>query len=180
MKTINQFFESYAQKYSGNIMMWEKTGNTWISSTYKEIQQQVHYFAAGLLSLGLKKGDRVSLISEGRNAWVISELGILYTGAVNVPLSVKLIEGSDLKFRISHSGSRMVIVSGGQARKLENIKKELDTVEKFIYLDPRDKYDANEISFSDVTEEGKKYLEKNRSQFDKVWQDVQTGDVANI
>jgi long-chain acyl-CoA synthetase len=140
MKTINQFFEFYAEKYSQNVMMHEKSGNTWIASTYAEIHKHVQHMAAGLMSLGLKKGDRVFLVSEGRNAWVISELGILYCGAINVPLSVKLQEGSDLKFRINHSGSKMVIISGGQSRKLENIKNELDTVEKFIYLDPRSEY----------------------------------------
>ena len=42
------------------------------------------------MSLGINKGDRISLLSEGRNLWVIGELGILYAGAVNVPLSIKL------------------------------------------------------------------------------------------
>ena len=56
------------------------------------------------MSLGLNKGDRVALISEGRNDWVMSEIGILYCGAINVPISVKIDEPSDLKFRLTHSG----------------------------------------------------------------------------
>ncbi len=180
MKTINQFFEGYAQKYAGNPMMLEKVGNQWKTSTYCEIREQVHYFAAGLISLGLKKGDRVSLISEGRNAWVISELGILFAGAINVPLSVRLFEGSDLKFRIKHSGSKMVILSGGQSKKLEGIKNELDTVEKFIYLDPKPQYDKNDIFFGEIIETGKNYLEKNKEKFDEIWQNVEPENIANI
>ncbi len=180
MKTINQFFEVYAEKYANNPMMLEKIGDTWKSSSYSEIREKVHQFAAGLISLGLQHGDRVSLISEGRNAWAISELGILYTGAINVPLSVKLMEGTDLKFRITHSGSKMVIISGNQSRKLESVKNDLEAVEKFIYLDPRGAYGPKDLFFGDVLESGKKYLSENREKFDETWQSVAENDVANI
>ena len=180
MKTINQFFEEYAVKYASNPMMLEKKTDRFEPSTYSEIREKVHYFACGLLSLGIKKGERVSLISEGRNAWVISELGILYTGAINVPLSVKLMDSSDLRFRISHSESRFVIISGGQARKIEGIKNNLPTVEKFIYLDPKDKYDEKDIFFGDLLESGREYLKTNRDTFEKTWKSVRPDDVANI
>lgn len=180
MKTINQFFEFYSEKYASNPMMLEKKADKWISSSYEEIRKLVHQFGAGLMSLGLKKGDRVSLISEGRNAWAISELGILYCGAINVPLSVKLMEGSDLKFRITHSGSKMVIISGGQSRKLESIKEELTEVEKFIYLDPKPEYGPRDVYFGDILRQGEVYLTTNKETFTKTWQSVGPGDVANI
>ncbi len=180
MKTLNYFFEEFAEKYSMNPMMYEKRTGKFEPASYKEIREQVHQFSCGLLSLGIKKGDRVSLVSEGRNAWVVSELGILYTGAINVPLSVKLMDSTDLKFRILHSESRFVIISGGQARKIEGIKNELKTVEKFIYLDPKDKYDPREIFFGDVLEMGKEYLAANHDEFEKIWQSVEPDDVANI
>ena len=81
----------------------------------------MHQFAAGLIASGIKKGDRLALISEGRNDWVVCELGILYAGAVNVPLSVKLTEPSELKFRLMHSGTRMLIASKGQVGKVRGI-----------------------------------------------------------
>ena len=180
MKTINEFFEGYAAKYASNPMMLENLTGQYQSSTYSEIRERVHQFAAGLLSIGIKKGDRASLIAEGRNDWVVSELGLLYVGAVNVPLSIKLQDSTDLKFRITHSGSRYVIVSGSQSRKIESIKKELLTVEKFIYLDPREKYDKNEVYFGTLLEEGRLFLEKNPGKLEKTWKSVQPDDVANI
>ena len=89
------------------------------------MRERVHRFAAGLLSLGLEKGDRVALISEGRNDWVMAELGILYCGAVNVPVSVKIDELDDLKFRLLHAGCRMAIVSRGQVEKIRAIRNDL-------------------------------------------------------
>ena len=180
MKTLTEFFEGYAEKYAANPMMLQNLNGKYESSTYSEIRERVHQFAAGLLAMGIRKGDRASLISEGRNDWVVSELGLLYTGAINVPLSIKLQDSTDLKFRITHSGSRYVIVSGNQSRKIETIKKELPTVEKIIYLDPRDKYESNEIFFGTILEEGKKFLEDNAIKLEKTWRSVQPGDIANI
>lgn len=180
MKTIIQFFETYSEKYASNPMMYEKKAGSFEPTTYSEIKESVHYFACGLLSLGIKKGDRVSLISEGRNAWVISELGILYTGAINVPLSVKLLDSSDLVFRIQHSESRFIILSGGQARKIDSIKNDLSFVEKFIYLDPKDTYDSKDIFYGDLIKAGKKYYNEYHDIFVKTHQSVKPDDIANI
>ena len=129
-RTIPRLFEDSVQKFSQKVMMWEKKGDAYSGSTYREIQESVHAFAAGLIGLGVEKGDRLGLISEGRNDWVIAELGILFAGAINVPLSVKLEERSDLKFRLAHSGCRMVIVSGNQAHKVMKMRVDLPDLKK--------------------------------------------------
>lgn len=88
MQTIPGFFEENVQKYADNVYLWEKTGSEYQGTTYSQVRILVEQFAAGLLSLGLAKGDRIALLAEGRNAWVVSELGILYMGAINIPLSI--------------------------------------------------------------------------------------------
>ena len=120
-RTIPRLFTSSVEAFPDHIMMMEKKGTAYTGSTFRDIQTLVHQCAAGLLSLGLQKGDRIALIAEGRNEWVISELGVLFAGAVSVPLSVKIEELSELKFRLSHSGSKMVIVSGNHVRKIMKI-----------------------------------------------------------
>ena len=122
MKTLPQFFEDHVAKYSNNPLMWEKKTDVYQATTYKEIQKKVHQFAAGLLRLGINKGDRITLISEGRNDWLICELGMLYAGAVNVPLSVKLVELPEIKFRVEHSISRFIIASASQLPKIRDRK----------------------------------------------------------
>ncbi len=180
MKTINEFFENYAFKYVDNPMMFEHNGEAYVSSTYRQIRERVHKFAAGLLSMGIKKGDRVSLISEGRNDWVVSELGILYCGAINVPLSVKLQDSTDLIFRINHSGSRFLIISSQQARKLPAIRAQLKTVEKVIFLDPLEKCAGDEIYIEDVIKKGENYLSGKASKFEETWKSIHPDDIANI
>lgn len=77
----------------------------------------------------IEKGQRVALLSEGCSDWVCSELGILYAGGVNVPLSIRLT-ARELVFRINHSGARFVFVSPFYLHILNSILGELESVEK--------------------------------------------------
>ena len=118
----------------------------------------VYNFAAGLIQAGLKSGDRVALISEGRKYWLMSELGVLYIGAINVPISVKIDELSELKFRLAHAGCKIAIVSETQLHKIRKIKNDLPDLEKVVVLDSLNDPDADEILAERVLEIGEEYL----------------------
>jgi len=179
-RTLPQLFEESVQKFPDNVLMWEKKDGKYQGITYREMRTRVRDFAAGLLTLGLRKGDRVTLLSEGRADWLMSELGILYTGAINVPISVKIDEPNELKFRLSHSGSRMAIVSRGQLPKLRAVKNDLPELERIIVLDPVDSLEEDEFLAADISREGKIYLTKHSQEFEETWQAVKESDLANI
>ena len=180
MRTIIELLENSVQKYPDNPYLFEKKTEKYESVTFKETREQVYKVAAGLLALGIRKGDRIALISESRTDWVISELGILHTGAVNVPLSILLKEGADLKFRLEHSETRWVIVSGNQLYKIRSIKKELKDLEKVILLDPCESCEKDEIFMGDVKKSGEEYLEKNYEKLIEAMKAVGPDDNANI
>jgi len=179
-RTLVQMFENSVQAFGDNVLMWEKKGDAYSGTTYKNIQHSVYRFAAGLLANNIRRGDRIALISEGRNDWVISELGILYAGAINVPLSVKIEELSDLKFRLAHSGCRMVIVSKNQAGKVLAIKKDLPELEKIIFLDTPETEYSDAITLAQLYAAGDEFLEKSRGEFDTRWKSIRESDPANI
>jgi long-chain acyl-CoA synthetase len=178
--TIPSMFEQSVQTYPDNVMMMEKRDGAYRNSTYREIHEQVLACAAGLIEYGIRKGDRIALISEGRNDWIIAELGILYAGAVNVPLSVKIDELSEIKFRLAHSGCRLAIVSRSQAPKVFQIKNDLADLEKIIVLDPIDRMNDDEMLFADLLERGQTYLQSNADSFAGIWQGIGPDDYANI
>ncbi len=181
MKSIIQFFEENVEKYSDNVYLWEKLQDKYEGTSYSETRKQVHEFAAGLLQMGIKEGDRISLLSEGCNNWVIGELGILYIGAVNVPLSVKL-NADEVKFRLNHSDSRFVMVSSVQAQKLHEVLDECKTIEKIIYFETREEYAENEIHFNEIRKSGRNWLEDpvNREAFEKIYKGIKPDNYANI
>ncbi|TFH25961.1 MAG: long-chain fatty acid--CoA ligase, partial [Bacteroidia bacterium] len=145
MKSLINFFEENVDKYSSNPYMWEKRDGSYQSTNYKEMRELVYQFAAGLIRLGIKKGDRITMMAEGRTWWVVAEMGMFYVGAIDVPISIQLNEPADLSFRIKHSESRMIIVSGSQLKKIEALKKDLPLVEKIILMDPKDSYEKDEV-----------------------------------
>ena len=179
MKTIIDLFEESVSKFSNNPYIWEKETNEFKATTYKETQNDVYRLAAGLMSLGVKKGDKIALLSEGRKLWVISELAILYTGAINVPLSIKL-EGSDLHFRLEHSESTIIFVSNGQSAKIDSIRERLPIVKKVIYLDSREKLGSDDMFIGDLFKLGDEYLKDNRSKLIETYKSIQPNDYANI
>ena len=84
--TIIQFVEKYTKQYAKNTYLREKVGKEWIETTYEQTREQAHRIGAGLMALGIQKGDKMAGLSDGRNAWVFGELGMLYEGDVKVPL----------------------------------------------------------------------------------------------
>ncbi|HCI54768.1 MAG TPA: AMP-binding protein [Bacteroidales bacterium] len=181
MKSIVQFFEECVEKFNNNVYLWEKLSDKYEGTTYGEVRKQVHEFAAGLIKMGVNKEDRISLISEGRNSWVVGELGILYAGAINVPLSVKL-QPDEIKFRINHSESKMILTSSIQYQKIKEIINECPTIEKIIHFDTREDYPDNEIHFNEVKKAGREWLEQpeNYRLFEKIYKSVEPSNFANI
>lgn len=179
-QTIPAFFEEIVTRYPNNAYLLEKQNGVYVESTYTQVRNEVHRFAAGLFSLGLRHGDRVALISEGRNDWVVSELGVLYTGAVNVPMSIKLTETSEICYRIGHSGARMAIVSTRQAEKVRKAWPELPELEKLILLDGGADSPGKEIDFTAIKTLGDEYLKSSPAEFHKMWNSIKPDDPANI
>ncbi|MCB9218384.1 MAG: AMP-binding protein [Ignavibacteriales bacterium] len=178
--SIPMMFEQSVKKYPNNIMMLEKKDGKYVGTTYKEMQKIIHNFSAGLYQLGLKHGERAALISEGRNDWVMSEMAIVFIGAINVPISVKVDELNDLKFRLAHSGCKFVIVSKSQLEKVRKIEIDLPDLEKIIVLDEIKDLKQNEIHKDDVTKLGENYLSSNYDDYNKVWQSLNGDEYANI
>jgi long-chain acyl-CoA synthetase len=179
MKTIIELFETAVLKYPDNIYLWEKKGGKYEGTTYSETRRQVLNLAAGLVDLGFKKGDRAALVADGRNDWIISELGMLYAGGANVPLSIRL-ETSEVAFRLKHSGTKIIFVSKLHAQKIEEIRGELPDLEKVVFIDGKENPGKNDIIYRDLMNRGEKLRETNAEVYDAIWKNIQPNDLANI
>lgn len=180
-KTIIDLFESSVEQFPQNPFLWEKTGNRFTPTTYTQVRDQVYAFGAGLVDLGVQKGDKMALLSEGRNAWIIGELAMFYAGAVNVPLSVKLEEANDLLFRLVHADVQYILVSGQQLKKIRAIKDKLPEVKNIIVFDDLPEYEEREIPMSGLAKKGIVALELgSREQFLSIGRSLQNNDYATI
>ena len=180
-KTLVDLFEESVRKYPNNTFLLEKTGKKFEPTTYTQVKEKVYQLGAGLQALGVKKGDNMALLSEGRNMWVIGELSMFYAGAVNVPLSIKLEESNDLLFRLIHGDVKYVMVSGTQLKKVRSIIDQLPEVKKVIVFDEQAEYGEKEIALAEVQKMGDEFLATHtQEEFLKVANSIQNDDYATI
>ncbi len=106
------------------------------------------------MSLGLNKGDRVALISKSRNDWVVSEMGILYCGAINVPISIKHGESERPQVPLNHSGCRFVDRLARPGGKNPKDQERPPQLEKVIVLDELKSFESDEIYAGDILTAG--------------------------
>ena len=178
--TLIEFVEKYTHEFSSHVFLREKVDGKWTETTFEQTRKEGHRIAAGLMAMGLRKGEKVALLSEGRNMWILAELGIIYAGGVSVPLSVKLEESNDLTFRIKHSESRFVMVSAQQLPKVRRILPQLEGVEKVIVFDKVPATDAKEVSMEWVQALGDSYLFGHKAEFEERYKSIEPDDYATI
>jgi long-chain acyl-CoA synthetase len=182
-RTLPRLFESSASEHPTRPLIAEKRNEGYQSRTYGEIREEIHTFAAGLLALGVNRGDRIGLLSEGRKDWLVAELGILYTGAVCVPLSVKLEEFEELRFRLAHSGAQMLVVSASQAAKAAVISHSMRGL-RVIHLDGGEGEGEREgegvIPVRSLLAAGTARLKQAAHELEERWSGIQESDPATI
>lgn len=179
-RTLVQLLESSAEKWPEHVLMWEKREGRFQGTTYRETLAEVRKAAAGLIGLGIEKGDRIALLSEGRNSWVVAELAIVSVGAINVPLSVKLNEPEEIRFRLDHSGCRAAIASGSQLEKLRKVREKLPQLEHLICLDRVPEDLADHLNFDDLQDQGAQLLAQDPQLVSRRRDTISEGDPANI
>ena len=180
-RTIIDLFEDTVAKYGSKEFLLEKHNGKFEATTYNEAKQQALNIGAGLTALGIERGDRVSILAEGCNNWIISELALLYAGAISVPLSIKLEEANDLTFRLRHSDSKLIFVSKHQLKKVRNIVAELSDLKHIVvWGEVEGGLKEGEMSLEALAAMGKEYLKENRESFLAIGKSLENNDIATI
>jgi len=177
--TIIDFVNEYVDKYQNETYLREKVDGVWTEISFIKTRDEARLIAAGFMSLGLNKGDKVSLLAEARPMWVIAEFGILFAGGVDVPLSYKLESDYDLTFRINHSDSRFIVASEMEIEKVRRVIAQCPAIEKVIVMDDIPLQEG-EIYLKDVREAGVKFIEEHPGELEARMASVGPDDYANI
>jgi len=85
----------------------------YIDISWNEMNKMVRQLGCFLLSLGVKKGDRVALFSQNRPEWWIADMAILSVGAANVPIYATN-SAEESRYILLNSGAKICITGSGQ------------------------------------------------------------------
>ena len=180
-RTIIDLFEESVAKYANKEFLLEKHNGKFEPTTYAETYNQALNIGAGLRTIGVAEGDRVSILAEGCNNWIISELGLLYAGAVSVPLSIKLEEANDLLFRLRHADVKVIFVSKYQLPKIRRIAGELSDLQHIIvWGEDESGLKEGEMTLQSVVERGEQFLKEHREEFLAIGRSLKNDDLATI
>jgi long-chain acyl-CoA synthetase len=104
--------------------------------SYSGLLKNIEAFAAGLASLGAKRGDRIGLISDNRREWLASDLAIVGLGAADVPRGCDATP-KEISYILSWSGCELVILENDkQLEKVLGQKDAMPLLKAAILFDP--------------------------------------------
>lgn len=178
-KTIIDLFESSVARYGQKTFLLEKRHHKFEPTTYAETREQALEVGAGLAAIGIRPKEKVAILSEGCNAWIISELGLFYAGGVSVPLSVKLEESNDLLFRLRHAEVKAIFVSKYQLPKIRRIVGQLPELQHIIVFG-HIPLEAGEMALGTLKRLGRAYLNDHRDEFLAIGRAIRNDDYATI
>ncbi len=153
------------------IAMRVKDRGIWQPYTWKDYYDQVRALCLGMVSMGLKREDTVSIIGENKPEWYWAELAAQCAGGIGVGIYTDCVP-QEVKYFVEHSESSIVVAHDQeQVDKLLEIKGELPLLKKVIYWDPKGLWgydDPDLLSMEDVMEMGRRHDKDNPDLFDKL------------
>ncbi len=178
MENVTRLFDIpyyQLQEFPQEVSLAGKMNGQWRTYSTKEYIDQANAISRGLLRLGVKPGDKIAVISHNnRPEWNIVDIGILQTGAINVPVYPTISE-NDYKFIFNDAEVNLCFVSNDELfQKVNNIKAEVSTL--------KDVYSFTEVTgcknWNELFELGTD--ESNQKEVDEIKAGVKPEDLATL
>src|SRR5258706_7566417 len=120
IRTVNDVFFLIADRNQERAMLRRHDGS-WLPIASSEVYRDVVGVARALSSWGMKKGDRVAILSENRYEWAIADFACLCLGLVDVPIYTTLT-AEPTPSLLTDAGARALFVSSShQLQKVQSI-----------------------------------------------------------
>mgnify|MGYP001791269625 CR=1 FL=1 len=162
------------EKYNLQKSLTTNYNGEWKSISTQEYVDKANAISRGLLRLGVKPNDKIAIISTNNcTEWNICDIGILQTGAQNVPI-YPTISKEDYQYVLSHSEATYCFASDEEiVGKLNQIKGNTNLKEVFTFKDI-----VGEKSWNEVLELGKD--DSNQAEVEERKNNVKTDDLATL
>jgi long-chain acyl-CoA synthetase len=152
-----------------------KVNGEWVKTSTRSFVEQANAISRGLLKLGVQKNDKIAIISTtNRTEWNIMDIGIMQTGAQDVPIYPTISE-EDYAYVLNHSESKYVFVSDKEVYdKVIHIKDQVPSlIEVYSFEDI-----ADCKSWNDIKELGKD--DSNQKALESIMASIDVEDLATL
>ncbi|RPE00788.1 long-chain fatty acid--CoA ligase [Aureibaculum marinum] len=174
IKRLFDFPYYQLEKYNLDAALVTKYDGKWIKTSTQEYLDKANALSRALLKMGVKKDDKIAIISStNRTEWNITDIGVLQTGAQNIPI-YPTISPEDYEYVLNHSESIYCFVSDSEVlKKVNKIKHKTKLKEVYSY----DKIEGCK-HYSELFELGKDL--NNQAELDQRKSEVKHTDLATI
>jgi long-chain acyl-CoA synthetase len=134
-RTVVELFRARVEATPDSRALCGRRGGEWHWLTWREAEARVRALAAGLLALGLAKGERAAILSSSRPEWILADLAILWAGgAVSTLYPSNTAE--DCAYILADSGAKVCFVENDAlAAKLRQVRDRLPQLEKIVLFE---------------------------------------------
>lgn len=178
---VRMLIKNYQQYDDKRVALCRKEFGVWRRYSWKEYYEKVKGFSLGLISLGLKPGDKVSIVGENQPEWLWTTLAAHAARAVIVGIYPDCIP-SEVKYIVEHSDSAFVVAEDQeQVDKVLEIRDEIPKVKKVIYWDQEGMYGYSDpfiMYYYDVVKLGLEYEKTHPELFERNIERVELDDIA--
>ncbi len=180
-ESINDLFWSTVERYPDVVAVRYRKGDAFTGHNYREIGEMVKNLSLGLISLGIAKDDKVSLLCETRYEWVVADFAILCAAGVTVTVYPTLSERT-VQYIVDNSDSKIIVVEDReQMEKVLSVRDRLPKLTHIIVIDdPGEKPDDTVLTLEEASDLGRRYGADNPDIFEKTWRSVAPEDLSSI
>jgi long-chain acyl-CoA synthetase len=139
-RTLNELFLKAIERHPKPDAFLFKSGGKYCGLSSKQALEATAGLAAALDRRGIRRGDRVAILSENRVEWALTDYAVLGLGAILVPIYPTLLE-PDVEFILSDSGAKAVVCStSDQLKKVLIVRAELPELNLILIMDGAARY----------------------------------------
>ncbi len=180
-KTMNDVFRNRVNKYGDRLAVEKKLRGKWETASWNEYYERARAAGLGLYSLGIRKGEMVSILADNRLEWLYTDMGLLGIGAVVIPVYQTLV-AEEVEYILLNSDSKVIVVENKtQLKKVLEIVDKCPALEKIIVMEENDAQGhAKIMSFKSLLEMGRKKHNEDPALFEKLSKEVTQEDLATL
>ena len=176
---FTRLFERNHGQKSTALVYKDKKSKQWVDITWESLQDKVNSLAGYLYKLGVRKGERVGILSENRPEWAITDIATQFLGGAHVSLYTSL-PPSQVSYILRDSGTKVFFVSSSiQLRKAKEVFDECpDLVEIITMSELRGEHPEYVRTWSDVMEEGRTYWAEHQAEITPLSKEIHEDDLS--
>ena len=178
--TLADVFKLVVRKHKRPDILNYKRGGRWIPMSSDEMLERAKRIAAGLHALGVRRGDRVALLSDSRVEWTLTDAGSIFAGTVDVPIYPTLTP-PQVRYILNDSGSSVLFLANREKFvELKDALGECPAVKHVIFFDSDGVTSADGLTLAQLEEQGRELEQSEPGYVDRIAAQITPDDLATI